>query len=182
MSDRNRPRYVLLLTLAVPTVALVYPDGPPIEHTGGFGEPTCHACHFDGPLNGPDVRVAVGAPTAFEPDSTYLLSVMVSGAGLRAGGFMMSSRFSDGGQAGDLSNVDNSTAVVPSSAGIQYAMHTAESVISRSDFVSWTVQWKAPERSDTVRFHVAANAANGDDSEFGDLISTAEVDVPPIQP
>jgi len=28
-----------------------FPDGPPPAHTGGFGEPTCRACHFDGDLN-----------------------------------------------------------------------------------------------------------------------------------
>lgn len=38
----------------------------------------------------------------------------------------------------------------------------------------WRFRWRAPLDADTVRFHVAANAANGDRSEFGDRIFVHE--------
>ena len=39
----------------------VYAEHPPLGHTGGFGEPTCHACHFGGEVNGGDGTLAVDA-------------------------------------------------------------------------------------------------------------------------
>ena len=35
----------------------------------------------------------------------------------------------------------------------------------------WVLDWQAPsKKAGAVKINVAANAANGDDSEFGDLI------------
>ncbi len=40
---------------------------------------------------------------------------------------------------------------------------------------NWTVKWKAPEViSDSIYFNISANAANGDQSEFGDWIYVRE--------
>jgi hypothetical protein len=42
-----------------------------------------------------------------------------------------------------------------------------------ADTARWTVLWTAPESGGEVRFNGAANAANQDDSQFGDYIYTA---------
>ncbi len=45
----------------------------------------------------------------------------------------------------------------------------------------WQFQWEAPERRAPVVLHVAANAANQDDSEFGDSIHTRELTIRPAK-
>lgn len=66
--------------------------------------------------------------------------------------------------------------------GVQYAQHTRLGTEPTSgDTAAWSVRWRAPggERGDTsitgdscghALVHLAANAADGDDSEFGDRI------------
>ncbi len=42
----------------------------------------------------------------------------------------------------------------------------------------WTIQWKVPEQNSLpVIFNIAANAGNGDQSEFGDFIYAEEITV-----
>ena len=43
---------------------------------------------------------------------------------------------------------------------------------------SWTIRWHAPEASDeAVRFWLAVNQGNGDESEFGDRIHLKDWEV-----
>ncbi|MFP3941014.1 MAG: choice-of-anchor V domain-containing protein [Thermoanaerobaculia bacterium] len=58
---------------------------------------------------------------------------------------------------------------------VLYARHTVEGAAPvPSHEVRWTVEWQAPEEAgETVDFHAAANAANHDESEFGDVVFTA---------
>jgi hypothetical protein len=55
---------------------------------------------------------------------------------------------------------------------IQYAQHTeAGSRLETAGHARWTIEWTAPAGDGgTAVFHVVANAANDDDSEFGDHI------------
>lgn len=143
-------------------------------HTGGFGEPTCHTCHFDSPLNAPAVSTELlGIPTEYQPDSTYRLRIVVSRMDLGVAGFSMTSRFRNGEQAGVLASIDSLTEVRRNGDDVLFAGQTqAGSVPGRPDTMTWDVSWTAPSKRDTVVFHTAANAANGDRSEFGDLIRT----------
>ncbi|HUF09778.1 MAG TPA: choice-of-anchor V domain-containing protein [Rhodothermales bacterium] len=165
---------VVALAAAVPGLAQLYRDGPPVHYTGGYGEPTCHVCHFDGMLNSPDANArAIDVPSTFVSDSTYPITVVVSKAALGAAGFSMSSRFRSGAQAGSFLATDERATVESGPTGVQFAMHTLDgSDPVAPDSTAWTLAWTAPSEADTVFFHVAANAANGDDSEFGDLIET----------
>ena len=36
---------ILLASIAVPILVLAFAEGPPSEHTGGFGEGNCTECH-----------------------------------------------------------------------------------------------------------------------------------------
>ena len=38
----------ILLLVVVPLILYANSGGPPLAHTGGFGEPTCALCHFGG--------------------------------------------------------------------------------------------------------------------------------------
>jgi len=53
-------------------------DGPPVAHTGGFGEPTCQACHQGEPLNAPGGSLRIeGLPQRYEPGRAYTLTMVL---------------------------------------------------------------------------------------------------------
>lgn len=151
-----------------------YAEHPPLAHTGGFGEPTCHACHFGGEVNGGEGELTVEhLPDTVRPGQAVVLTVTLAAAMERAG-FMLAVRRSDGRQAGRLVAVDTTRTAVSTvdSTGVQYAHHTlAGTALPTPNRTQWHVRWTAPGRAaDTIRVHVAANAANDDASEFGDDI------------
>jgi hypothetical protein len=161
-------------------------DQPPLAHTGGFGEPTCRECHFDGDLNDPAGSVTIdGIPARYEPGKRYRLTVTVRHPELKLAGFELASRFAagpdSGKQAGALSATDDRAAVTADDAShIQYAHHLRSGTMPFSPAVGrWTVEWVAPTvRSAAVAFHVAANAANDNDSPLGDYIFARSVTTP----
>lgn len=186
---RRAPLGALLapLALAAPLAAGAYLDGPPAARTGGFGEPTCRACHFDGPQDDPSVSLSVrGVPERWIPGEAYALEVILAREGLPAGGFQMAARFASGEaagrQAGGLAPGSDRVAVVDS-AGILYAQHTFGGTRpTGAGTARWRVEWTAPETPRApVVFHVAANAANDDASELGDRIATAEARSAPCE-
>lgn len=161
---------------AVPSSPPVYAEHPPLGHTGGFGEPTCHACHFGGEVNGGEGTLTVeGLPDSVRSGQSYTLAVTQT-AQMKRSGFMLSVRRPDGSQAGGLVPLDTARVAVgsPDSSTVQYAYHTLEgTILSEPNRATWSVQWTAPTRvGDSVRVHAAANAANDDASEFGDDIYT----------
>jgi hypothetical protein len=156
-------------------------DGPPPGHTGGFGEPTCTACHADAPLNDGIGRLRVtGLPDVFEPKQEYSLSVQFERPGLTRAGFQLSIRFGAGEgagrQAGNLTAADSGVQVLGGgSHDVQYAEHTSRGVSAMDDTISWMVRWRAPSGGTVpVVLHVAVNASNDDDSELGDAVYTLE--------
>ena len=116
------------LALAGASLAAVprYKDGPPPGHTGGFGEPTCRACHSDAGLNEPGGDVAIsGAPAAFEPGRRYELEVVLRRAGMLRAGFQLAARVAEGEAPGVLRPSDGRTAVVwDSVTRVGYIEHT----------------------------------------------------------
>jgi hypothetical protein len=159
-------------------LAAAYADGPPVAHTGGFGEPTCHRCHADNTLSDSTTRVVLGIPDRYEAGRSYEVAVQVRHPQMMTGGFQLSARVAsgprEGRQAGRLTSVDGDVKIVTAdSLDVEYASHVRAPVGERLSQIMWTVTWMAPESGDPVVFHVAANAANGDKSEFGDHIATA---------
>lgn len=151
----------------------VYVDGPPAAHTGGFGEPTCEACHFGAPLDAPGGALTLeGLPAAYVAGEAYPLTISLHRPEMGLGGFQLSARFEDGAQAGSMQPVDVNTKVTEAESGVQYIHHSFLGVtLTRPDTTRWTVVWQAPsEASRPVLFHAAANAANGDNSPFDDHI------------
>lgn len=149
-------------------------EHPPLARTGGFGEPTCHECHFGGELNGGDGTLSVeGLPSSAQPGRSYRVFVRLS-AEMERAGFMLAVRGTDGKQAGSLVSVDTVRTAVHTvdSTGVQYAHHTRRGTnLTTRRRAEWRVRWTAPSTvGDSVVVHVAANAANDDASEFGDDI------------
>ncbi len=185
--------WLALLALAAAPPAAGNSDGPPAGFTGGFGEPTCRACHFDAPEEpGEGELVLVGIPKRYEPGVEYRVTVTLREPRLERAGFQLAVRFAGEGaedvdpargarlQAGRLLPAEPRTGprvqvVEHGDPPVLYARQTlagAEPVAAQEAF--WSVRWIAPEeRAEPVLFHAAANAANHDDSALGDLVHTA---------
>ena len=147
--------------------------------TGGFGEQTCHSCHFDYDINMPGGSLTVdGVPSFYTPESDYKITVTIESERLENGGFQMTSRFKDGTQAGSFSWEGNRLQFTPCiSDEVQYLQHTHEGTRpTATREVSWNFTWTAPESPDgKVIFNIAANAGNDDDSSFDDWIYVDEL-------
>ncbi len=158
-------------------IASGYSDGPPPGHTGGFDEPTCRSCHSDNPINDPSAWLRVdGVPATYEAGREYEIELTLSRAGLGSGGFQLAARFitgdGAGAQAGDFQVPDNRVQIVNHGRPeVQYVQHSDRGTrMAGPDTVSWHLQWTAPLEPGQVVFHLAANAANNDASEFGDFV------------
>jgi hypothetical protein len=158
-------------------------EAPPPGHTGGFGEPTCQDCHFQAEVNqGSGTVELLGLPDAYVSDATYDVTVVLTQAGLAAGGFQTTARFQEGSQAGELvaPPAEHGRAGVTAEGDIRYAHHLyGGTYAGDGDTMRWQLQWIAPGCGLTVVFHVAANAADGDDSPLGDFVYTTSAVVPP---
>lgn len=160
-----------LLALALlPAAAGAYSDGPPPAHTGGFGEPDCSGCHFAPPADAGGAELHIeGVPEHYRPGERYRLGVTLQANGPRRGGFSLSARDERGAQAGELK--PGKDVLSQSMPGLVYVGHATP---ADGLPANWTLEWKAPERcAGTVHFHLAANAANGDDSALGDVVVRA---------
>ena len=157
-----------------------YPEHLVGAFTGGFGEKTCHSCHFDYELNWEEGSLEVsGLPEELVPGQSYSIEIKVYREDLGKAGFQMTARDESGRQAGIFSISVNErvmlTKQVPDS--LKYVQHSALGTEPNAPGSNrWVIEWKAPEiLPDTIYFNVASNAANGDASEFGDWIYTEEV-------
>lgn len=154
-------------------------ERPPPGYTGGFSEPSCHECHFQADVNaGPGTLTIDGLPAAYEPDISYTITITLAQKGLAAGGFQMSARFGDGTQAGHLAGagIDAARIDVTTRKDVQYIHHVyAGTRRVAPDTTRWQVVWTAPAAGAPVVFHIAANAADDDESPLGDMIYTSKL-------
>lgn len=158
-------------------------DGPLPAHTGGFGEPTCRACHVEYPLNEGENPIRVeGLPDAYVPGERYSFTVTVKHQELRRGGFQLTFRHSgakDAQQAGAIALADTvRTAITRGESGVLYAHHRWRGTDPVApNMVRWTLEWTAPAGGDVV-LNVASNVADDNNSELGDRIYTLERRIP----
>lgn len=166
--------------LPVPDGESPYPEHLTGAFTGGFGEQTCRSCHFDYDLNPGEGRLSVsGVPERITGGETLKILIRLERDKMGRAGFQLSARYAGGKQAGDFDiggddRVMFSKAVPDSLVYVQHSSSGSHPV--KESTTSWTVTWQAPGSLDgPVTFNVAANAANGDQSEFGDFIYTEEL-------
>lgn len=172
----------ILLVIAASATTLAakhlsfHSNGPPPGHTGGFGEATCHACHFDYGLNEGAATIRLDSlPESYDPARTYSLRLVVRHAQLKRGGFQLSARYEDGAPAGTFELPDTTDLRVQLAKGIAYLSHTAAgSRLVDGDSVVWKFNWLAPTGDRRIIFNAAVNVSNDDASEFGDRIYTRE--------
>lgn len=181
---------VAAFVIALPLTAAAFKEGPYPNVTGGFGEPTCHLCHLDNPLNATGGSVALeGIPAQFTPGQRYPITVTISRPGLRRGGFEIGARFAGGRQkarqAGAWQLRDARAQLIPGAVdkALTFVQHNlAGSRAAERGANTWTIEWTAPEGTHgPVQFNVAANASNNDDSPLGDYIYTKAVRSTPVR-
>ena len=155
--------------------------GPPADRSGVSGV-TCSTsgCHNDFPANVGGGSVSItGLPAEWTPGVTYPLQVSVSHSGASLYGFQMTGVDSNGAQAGGFV-IGTGAAIQSGSAGGNTIDHIQHSFATTNSTFSFS--WTAPNASSTgaVKFNVAANAANGNFSRFGDFIYSTETTVSPV--
>lgn len=154
-----------------------YADGAPQGFSGGFGESSCDACHFESAVNTQPGRVALtGIPERFVPGERYPLTITLSRPGMIIGGFQLTARLDgDGTQAGTLAPGPGEEKRIKIDTGrIQYANQRIDGTgLAEPGTAKWTVVWTAPNTPGNVRFHVSANAADKDEAARGDYVYTA---------
>jgi len=161
-----------------------YAEGAPPGFSGGFKEESCHACHFHAEPNAAPGRVTIdGVPATFAPGEGYPLTITLRRAGTKLAGFQLAARFKDSGtQAGTLAPGagEGERVGVVSQGGVQYAGQKKPGAsVGDPDVARWTIEWVAPDRGGPVVFHVAANAADGNESADGDFVYTATAESTP---
>lgn len=170
------------------SVSIVNPDHLDGAFTGGFGEQTCHSCHFDYDLNmeGGSLKTE-GVPDRYKAGERYSIKVRIESEQLEIGGFQLTARFLESGaQAGSFSWSGDRLRFTPESSvgdSIQYIQHSSEGTRPAGNrSVEWSFEWTAPETAqESVLFNIASNAGNYDDSSFGDRIYVKELKSVPAE-
>jgi len=161
--------------------AMAFPDRAPLAHSGGFGDRDCTECHFDGTAIGqsPDLALS-GLPACYAPGATYGLGVRLRAAAAR-GGYQLAVRFARGADAGSTAGrllvTDSRGLIRTDKKGRQFAGSTLAGSTAAGEGFSWKLSWTAPGVVRAVDFDLAANAANGDDSPFGDRVHLRHITV-----
>jgi hypothetical protein len=170
----------LFVALLPPSPLAAYADGAPPGFSGGFGESACDACHFENDVNArPGQLTLSGVPERFNPGERYTLAVTLARPEMKVGGFQLTARLDDGGaQAGAFGGAPGDAKRVRVSVVdptvIQYVGQTREGAgPAPPGILRWELVWTAPTIAAAVRFNVAANAGDGDDSVRGDYVYTA---------
>ena len=149
--------------LSLPAGAAAFPDGAPWEAAGQDG---CVQCHFDAPATENSEAVTVeGLPPAVAPGETYRLRVRLKDARMAAAGFLLSA-WQGGGEAGTFVSDGPRT----ETSGAKARSTEAGAAPGTEGVVEWTLEWQAPDAppAEPVVIELWANAANGDQSPFGD--------------
>jgi hypothetical protein len=173
-------------TAARASAVTMYPDGAPPGFSGGFGEQSCHGCHFHQEINAGPGRVTIAdVPQRFIAGERYTLTVALTQPGLRLGGFQLTARAKDGGaQAGTLAPAsgEEKRIGIEVQSNVQYANQRQPGTAPVAvDTARWSLVWTAPDLKGPVVFHVAANAADADETVAGDFIYTTVVEAAPDQ-
>ena len=152
----------LALLLAAPA-ARSFPDGAPWE---AAAEPEgCNQCHFDSSATLDSAALEIrGLPEHIEPGRLYRLALTLRDDAMMSAGFLLTAT-ANGAPAGRFAAVDERTAV----QGAQARSTKTGAAPSENGLAGWLVEWIAPAAVDaSVLFDLWANAANGDESPFGD--------------
>lgn len=183
---------VTVIAAAVPLMLWAYAGGPDPRHTGAPGDQTCAkaGCHT-GNLNTGAGSAAITFPSGltYVPGQKQRWTITVTHPGAQVYGFQATARLASnesGAQAGAFTDVDTSTQILcddgsvkqPScraGATVEFIQHSAASRTG-----TWTVEWTPPATdAGPVKIYLAGNGANGNRTNSGDSIYTANFTLTP---
>ncbi|MGE5175770.1 MAG: choice-of-anchor V domain-containing protein [Hyphomicrobiales bacterium] len=176
--------WLLLRPSAAPGAA-AYSFQPPASKTNAPSEGLCTECHTGGlNVTGGSLEIQ-GVPAAYQPGTTYSLTVQLQKPGQQRWGFELTALRDSAGvavQAGSFANTTDFTAVQMSPVNARNRLYVSHyrgiadgTYLGTLDGpVTWTFDWTAPAPgAGTVTFYAAGNAANGNlVSGAGDYIYT----------
>jgi uncharacterized protein (TIGR03437 family) len=187
------------LGMILPVLLLAYFSGPDAGVSGVPGEASCMACHT-GPPGPGSVTVTFPGGAIYAPGVRQHLVVTINDTAQRRWGFQLTARLANSSstQAGTfIPGADGYTQLVctqtsfrseafgnicaSNGMALQYIEQTASgSRPGAKSPASFEFDWMPPATyAGNVILYVAANAANGDNSERGDHIYTAKYTVAP---
>ncbi|MCC7343193.1 MAG: hypothetical protein IT170_19075 [Bryobacterales bacterium] len=196
MRRNNLARKAIVAVCALPFVVYAYILGPDPRNTGAPGDSpqACASagCHTGTTLNGGPGRVEIEFPsgTTYVPGQKQRWTVRVTDAGQRVFGFQATARLESNpsaGQAGTFSSTDANTQILCDdgsnrpAAGCR-ANFTVEFIehARAGNANTFTFEWTPPATNvGNVRVYVAGNAANGNGTNSGDRIYTANYTLTP---
>jgi len=130
-------------------------------------EDGCAACHFDGPVHAESEALSLeGLPDRVGRGQSYELTVGLSDGTPEKAGFMIFFQH----MSGPLGETASESVAVDTN-GAKARSSAAGSSPDAPSSARWRLRWTAPDSIDgPVRITIWGNAANGDDSPFGDRI------------
>lgn len=145
--------------------ALAFPDGAPWGSADPDAADNCATCHFgNDPVLDSEAIAIEGWPDEVAAGEVYDLILRFAAPDASVSGMQVLVR-NDDEEAGAFVKVPENT----ESSGAK--ARTIEPQSFEDDAVSWTLEWQAPATVDApVSICIAASAANGDASAFGDTI------------
>ena len=158
------------ILLSVVVAAGAYPEGAPWGAANPEADESCDSCHYDyDPVHASAALTVDGLPAFAIEGQEYRLTVRFSGDEAISSGFQLMAEGADA-QGGTFRSEDDDIESIGSAA-----RSTATRL--QDDGLEWTLWWRAPNATDTLRFFVAASSANDDQSPFGDTIHYRQYDV-----
>lgn len=160
------------------TAVLASSSNVPEFYLNVRGTVSCTACHSGAAANtgGGAVRIE-GLPEQYVPGQKYTVRVVISHAGFKKWGFLLSSTDAGGRQAGQFIT-DDPAIDVKVSGGVTFVKQSFNGTDSFGASRSWSVVWKAPA-SGRADFAAQAVAADGSGSVRGDFAYHAKTSLAP---
>lgn len=145
-------------------LARAYPEGAPWGAANPDAEESCFSCHYDyDAVRDSEALRLDGLPGTATPGSSYPLRVTLTVPEAKSSGFQLLLAAGDD-PAGRLLADDPEIETIGAAARTTKAR-------AATGTVSWQLSWLAPPAPGArVTFHLAASAANDDQSPFGDRI------------
>ena len=151
--------FILAAAVLSPLGAAANPDGAPWSSSNPKGVIHCASCHFGGDTEQDSSAIALeGLPDELTPGEIYeLVLTFANPSDAAIVGFLASASagaYQDAGEGVESRGKE---------------VRSTEPVDGKA--ARWALQWRAPESdSQSVKFLIGVNAANDDQSAFGDEI------------
>lgn len=179
--------WLAVLALSVAAFRTSNSSVPPVSRTGApFDAGSCRSCHASG-TPAPTVLLLANSDTVdgqftYQPGGPALnMELIMTHPTAQVGGYELTVATlppgNDAAPANAFSASSGST-ILSGVGGRRYLAHSgAKSFVSNE--VRWSFTWTPPATDiGTLRWYIAANAANGDGSTSGDAVNAVTFDMP----